>query len=131
MHKLYTPFLITLLTIGFFPLQIASQDSRFAAQRLDTWHIVGPGGGGAQFNPTISAVNPNIVLVSCDMTGSYISTNGGDSWRMFNLRGVVRFFVTDPLQSNIIYAATDGLYRSQDTGQTWQLIYPKPSDVVG
>jgi photosystem II stability/assembly factor-like uncharacterized protein len=63
------------------------------------------------------------------MTGSYISLDGGNSWRMFNLRGVVRFFVADPRDSNIVYAATDSLYRSRNKGKTWELIYPGPNDL--
>ncbi len=101
-----------------------------SAPRLDAWRVLSPGGGGAQFNPTISPVDPNLVMVNCDMTGSYISTDGGDSWRMFNLRGVTRFFVLDPVDSNIIYAANEGLYRSGDKGRTWALIFPKPDDVA-
>ena len=49
---------------------------------------------------------------------------------MFNLRGVARFIVPDPVNSNIIYVATDGLYRSRDKGKTWELVYPKPDDVA-
>jgi len=48
---------------------------------------------------------------------------------MFNLRGVVEFFVFDPLDRNVIYAQANGLWRSQDGGTTWALIYPKPSAV--
>jgi photosystem II stability/assembly factor-like uncharacterized protein len=98
--------------------------------RLGAWRVLGPGGGGAQFNPTVSPRDPNLVLVNCDMTGSYLSTNGGESWRMFNLRGVVRFFAFDPVDTNIMYAATQGLYRSSDKGKTWELIYPKPDQVA-
>ncbi len=102
-----------------------------SAPRLDSWRVLGPGGGGAQFTPAVSPVDPNLVLVSCDMTGSYISLDGGDSWRMFNLRGVTRFFVLDPLDSNIIYAATDSLFRSNNKGKTWELILPKPDEIAG
>jgi photosystem II stability/assembly factor-like uncharacterized protein len=49
---------------------------------------------------------------------------------MFNLRGVARFIVLDPVNSNIIYVQTGGLYRSKDKGKTWELIYPKPDDVA-
>src|ERR1700722_17319817 len=90
------------------------------------FQIVGPG-GGAMFHPTISPHDPNTVLVSCDMTGSYISHDGGESWRMFNLRGVAQFFVFDPLDRKVIYAQANGLWRSEDSGDTWQLIYPQPS----
>ncbi|MGE5646438.1 MAG: hypothetical protein ACM336_11665 [Acidobacteriota bacterium] len=93
--------------------------------------VLGPGGGGAQFNPTISPHDVNRVFVSCDMTGAYSSTDGGESWRMFNLRGVVRFFVFDPLDANTVYAESTGLWRSRDGGKTWNLVYPDPSVVKG
>src|SRR5256885_5828012 len=81
------------------------------------------------FHPTISPHDPNTALVSCDMTGSYITHDGGKSWRMFNLRGVVQFFVFDRLKKDVIYAQATGLWRSQDNGETWALIYPRPSSV--
>src|SRR6266699_1727084 len=91
--------------------------------------IIGPGGGGAMFHPIISPHDSSTVLVSCDMTGSYITHDAGKSWRMFNLRGVVQFFVFDPLDRKVIYAQSNGLWRSQDEGESWSLIYPKPSSV--
>ena len=97
--------------------------------RPGDFKIIGPGGGGAMFHPTISPHDPDTVLVSCDMTGSYITHDGGKSWRMFNLRGVVHFFVFDPLNRKVIYAGSNGLWRSQDQGETWSLIYPKPSSI--
>lgn len=90
------------------------------------FHIIGPGGGGAMFHPTISPHDENTVLVSCDMTGSYLTKNGGQSWRMFNLRGTTRFFVFDPKDPQVIYAQVTGLWRSVDGGGTWDLLYPPP-----
>src|SRR5437660_10551966 len=89
--------------------------------RPGNFRVVGPGGGAAMFHPTISPHDPNTVLVSCDMTGSYITHDGGKSWRMFNLRGVVQFFVFDPMNKDVIYAQANGLWRSQDNGETWAL----------
>ncbi len=91
--------------------------------------VIGPGGGGAMFNPTISPHDPNTVLISCDMTGSYITHDGGQSWRMFNLRGVVRFFMFDPIDPKVMYAAATGLWRSIDNGETWELVYPAPDRI--
>jgi photosystem II stability/assembly factor-like uncharacterized protein len=93
--------------------------------------VVGPGGGGAMFHPSVSPHDRDTVLVSCDMTGAYISHDGGKSWRMFNLRGVVEFFVFDPKEKHVIYAQATGLWRSSDNGETWKLVYPKPSSVKG
>jgi photosystem II stability/assembly factor-like uncharacterized protein len=83
------------------------------------------------FNPTISPHDPNTVLISCDMTGSYITHDGGRTWRMFSLRGVVNFFVFDPLDAKTIYAHATGLWRSTDGGEQWTLVYPSPSAVKG
>jgi len=98
-------------------------------QRPGNFTIVGPGGGGAMFRPQVSPHDPNTVLVACDMTGAYITHDGGKSWRMFNLRGVAEFFVFDPSDKNVIYVESTGLWRSQDDGETWKLIYPKPGAV--
>ncbi len=99
-------------------------DSPFAAPRLDEWKVIGPGGGGGQFNPTISPIDPNVVLINCDMTGAYITKDGGQTWRMFNGRTVSRFFVLDPNDINIMYSNRVGLMRSADGGQTWDLVFP-------
>jgi photosystem II stability/assembly factor-like uncharacterized protein len=101
------------------------------AERPGDFRVIGPGGGGAMFNPTISPHDPNTVLVSCDMTGSYITHDGGRTWRMFNLRGVVNFFVFDPLDPKTMYAHATGLWRSTDSGERWELVYPSPSAVKG
>ncbi|MFL6303152.1 MAG: WD40/YVTN/BNR-like repeat-containing protein [Candidatus Sulfotelmatobacter sp.] len=101
------------------------------AERPGGFRIVGPGGGGAMFNPTISPHDFNTVLISCDMTGSYITHDGGRTWRMFNLRGVVNFFVFDPHDAKTMYAHATGLWRSRDDGETWALVSPAPSTVRG
>src|ERR1700749_5103376 len=95
------------------------------AQRPGDFKIVGPGGGGAMFRPVVSPHDPNTVLVACDMTGAYITHDAGRSWRMFNLRDVVRFFVFDPLDPKTIYVGARNLWRSTDAGETWKLVYPK------
>lgn len=93
------------------------------------WEKVGPGGGGAMFWPAVSPHNPDIVCVACDMTGSFITLNGGLSWKMFNLSGPVSFFTFDPVNPDIIYANSIGLFKSADRGNTWSIIYPSPSEI--
>ena len=105
--------------------------SLLPAQRLDRWRIIGPGGGGAQFYPTISPHDPARVLVACDMTGSYLTHDGGASWRMFNLRGTTRFFLFDPVNPDVLYARGIGLWRSTNTGKSWALVHPNPATVTG
>jgi photosystem II stability/assembly factor-like uncharacterized protein len=89
--------------------------------------------------PAISPRNPQDILVACDMTGSYVSHDGGSSWRMFNLGGVVKSFTFDPNDARTYYARTSGesigkgraLWRSIDAGGTWKLVYPDPAAVTG
>jgi photosystem II stability/assembly factor-like uncharacterized protein len=102
-----------------------------AAERPGDFRIIGPGGGGAMFNPTISPLDTNTVLISCDMTGSYITHDAGQTWRMFNLRGVVDFFVFDPKDPKTMYAHATALWRSSDGGEHWELVYPAPDSVKG
>jgi photosystem II stability/assembly factor-like uncharacterized protein len=49
---------------------------------------------------------------------------------MFNLRGVVRDFEFDPQAPETVYAGNSGLYRSDDRGRRWKLIYPNPEEVI-
>ncbi len=93
--------------------------------------FIGPGGGGSFFEPTVSSLDPNRVLVACDMTDGYFSETGGKSWRNFNLRGRIRFFAFDPKNAKVMYAKSIGLWRSGDAGITWSLIYPNPREVTG
>src|SRR3954468_14494406 len=76
---------IVIRQIIFFSSLIAGALLFAGAARYDKWEVVGPGGGGGQFSPTISPHTPSDVLAACDMTGSFISHDGGESWRMFNL----------------------------------------------
>jgi photosystem II stability/assembly factor-like uncharacterized protein len=103
----------------------------FAAERPGDFRILGPGGGGAMFHPTVSPHDTNTVLIACDMTGSYITHDAGQNWRMFNLRGVVDFFVFDPKDPKTMYAHATALWRSTDGGEKWELVYPAPSSVKG
>jgi photosystem II stability/assembly factor-like uncharacterized protein len=100
-------------------------------QAVETWRILGPGGGGAQFIPTINPADPKHVFVRCDMTGAYVTEDGGRTWRMFNLRIVVQDFEFDPSNPDTVYASNSGLYRSFDRGRSWELIFPRPEDVTG
>lgn len=130
---------IVILTIHLFACSASEKNRSNDAEiktnpygRHDDWSLVGPGGGGAMFHPTISPHNSNLTFLSCDMTGSYVTENGGDSWRMFNLRGVTDFYAFDPNDPNVVYAnSSTFLFRSMDVGKTWSIIYPGPSQISG
>ena len=113
------------------------EEGETGTQKPEEWSHIGIGGGGAMFNPSVSPHDPKMVFVGCDMGGCYVTYNGGESWRMFNLGGRVRYFVYDPVDPNVVYANSFGsffsspwLYKSDDKGLTWHLFYPKASEVV-
>jgi len=95
--------------------------------RLDAWRIVGPGGGGTTRRPAISPHDPELAVLGCDMTGAYITADGGASWRMFNLGSVPTAFAFDPKAPGTLYAGAEGVYRSEDAGRTWRLVLPDPA----
>src|SRR4029453_9319589 len=64
--------------------------------------------------------------VVCDMNGPYITYDGGESWRMFNLGTVVSSFAFDPAHPDVIYAGSPALWRSADRGRTWRMVFPDP-----
>jgi photosystem II stability/assembly factor-like uncharacterized protein len=95
--------------------------------RLDAWRVIGPGGGGTMRRPAISPHDARLVVEGCDMTGAYITKDGGLSWRMFNLGAPPSSFAFDPRDPRVIYATTAALWRSEDAGTTWRMVYPDPA----
>lgn len=95
------------------------------------WQTLGPGGGGSLFNPTVSPHDARLVVQSCDMTGSYVSTDAGRSWHDFHLRGETQFFAFDPADPDTIWCGQNwsGLWRSHDRGQMWDLVWPRPEGI--
>jgi len=100
--------------------------------------VLGPGGGGGVFIPTISPFDTNFIFAKGDMTGAFVTYDGGKSWKMFSLMTVVTDFEFDPSDSNTVYAASRGylydedrgsglsmLYRSENRGKSWRVIYPE------
>ena len=100
--------------------------------RLDAWEIIGPGGGGAFYHPAISPHDPGLVFATSDMTQCFVSENAGLTWREFNLRNTCRFAFDARLPGRVYAdAGVAGLYRSDDRGRTWNLVYPHPHDLTG
>jgi len=103
----------------------------------NTWKVIGPGGGGGVMKPTISPFDENFVMTHCDMTAAYLSLDGGKNWKIKNLWTVPEDFEFDPVAENTVYAAVRGyrysedrgsglslLYRSENRGDTWRIVYP-------
>ena len=95
------------------------------------WEKLGPGGGGATFIPTFSYTTPDNFLLRCDMTGSYLTTDGGTSFHQINFAGGASSYAYDPGDLNTIYIGSAALNRSVDGGRTWNQIFPLKTDVRG
>ena len=93
------------------------------------WEKMGPGGGGSTFIPTFSYHTPDKFLVRCDMTGTYLTYNGGISYRQINFTGGATCYAFDPNDSTTIYAGTATLNRSRDGGKTWECIFPRKNEI--
>lgn len=100
------------------------------AEETILWKRMGPGGGGATFIPTFSPHNSDHFLIRCDMTGSYITRDGGASYNQVNFPNGAASFAYHPLDSNIIYIGSSVLHRSDDGGKTWQMVFPRQEEVV-
>jgi len=105
---------------------LAAAQAPGPAPRFDAWTILGPGGGGTTAAPAISPRDPNLVVERCDMTGAYITHDGGLSWRMFNLRNGLTTFAFDPAKPKRIFAGGAALWRSDNAGRTWRMVFPNP-----
>src|SRR5438132_12350679 len=95
--------LVTLLLLGLCRLAWGQPTGRAPV----SWEPVGLSGGGAMFTPAISPADPRRMMVNCDMSAAYLSSDGGLHWRMIHqtqLRASTRcrpaFHPTDP---RIIY----------------------------
>lgn len=120
-----------ILLVGCNDGRSKGEESLSSGGRYDSWQIVGLGGGGAMFSQAVSPHDPEFAFASCDMGGSYITHDGGQSWRMFNFPSKTDFYVFDPKEASTVYAGSMGLFKTVDKGKTWKLIYPDPSEING
>lgn len=93
------------------------------------WTSIGLSGGGGTETPAISPHDPNLILINCDMSGAYRTTDGGDRWQMLHWRQLTGcpfcapvFHPTDPDVIFAAYAYAAKLRVSRDRGATWQPI---------
>jgi len=94
------------------------------------WEKLGPGGGGATFIPTFSYHHSSEFMVRCDMTGSYLTTDSGNTYRQINFDNGASCYAYDPHDSSTIYVGSTTLNRSVDGGKTWTRLFPRAAEVT-
>lgn len=76
------------------------------------------------FSPAISAADPNLMMINCDMGAAYISEDGGHNWRMIHQAQLRSDTLCKPgfhpTKRDILYASSGGQLRvSKDCGRTF------------
>ena len=90
-----------LLTVFFLGLSGCNPHVKVDKQNAPPkWEKIGPGGGGSTFIPTFSYESPDVFLVRCDMTGSYLTKDGGASYQQINLPNGASAYAFDPNDAN-------------------------------
>jgi photosystem II stability/assembly factor-like uncharacterized protein len=94
------------------------------------WIRIGPGGGGATFIPTFSYADANRFIIRCDMTGAYLTKDGGSSFSQINYPNGSYSFAFDPMDPEVIYIGSNALNSSSDGGKTWKRIFPAEEEII-
>jgi len=110
---------------GVLLLALAVAATAGCQQADRSFEPIGLGGGGGLYSPAASPHDPDLMFVSCDMSGFYRSEDGGRTWHMLDKRQmrsstslIPVFHPTDPA---IVYAWGNGQLRaSRDRGVTWE-----------
>jgi len=87
-----------------------------------TWVDISNGIAESSVNTVQLAPQSSSTLLAGTATAIYRSTNEGNTWLLVSPNSVgANQFVYDPIDSNIVYAATtnDGVFKSTDGGITW------------
>jgi photosystem II stability/assembly factor-like uncharacterized protein len=59
-----------------------------AAPPAEVWEPVGLTGGGAMYSLALSPQDARLVMLSCDMSGAYLSRDAGRTWQMIHHRSL-------------------------------------------
>lgn len=115
------------LFVSLVMLLPTSADRGLCQSAIRNWEPLGLSGGGGMFSPAISPVDPNLMMINCDMSAAYISDDGGHTWRMIHHAQLQSDTQCrpgfHPSDANVVYASSGGQLRiSRDRGRTFMPI---------
>lgn len=102
--------------------------SFLAAGEVPTvWEPIGPGGGGALYQPSFGTTNPDLLYIGCDMSELFRSVDAGLTWQLMDFRQIQggQFcrvqFTENPLIQYALDQSDDQLVpvKTIDGGNTW------------
>ena len=88
------------------------------------FEVLGMGGAGGMYTPASSPKDPNLMFISCDMSGSYRSLDGGKTWEMIDSMELRSSRSCRPMfAGDAVYWVSGGTLKvSSDKGRTWQVV---------
>src|SRR5690554_4901154 len=112
-----TALILILILLLSFPAIINAQPPR-----PEGFEVMGIGGAGGMYTPASSPDEPDLMFVSCDMSGSYRSLDGGNSWQMIHSTQLNSSRTSKPLFiGDSIYWVSGGQLRmSTNKGENWK-----------
>src|SRR3569833_745774 len=92
-----------------------------ATDKKTTFEVMGIGGAGGMFSPAVSPNDPNLMFISCDMSGVYRAADGGKSWAMLHRHELSDALHNHPTNAKdaMYWASGNVLKVSRDNGLTW------------
>ena len=102
--------------------------------KVNGFDVIGIGGSGGIFTPTVHPDDPNILFVSCDMSGAYRSADNGKTWHLLHYKQISNCHTVRPTFSkDTMYwvRSPDMLLASKDKGATWSPVTNSPSPFKG
>ncbi|MCX6154325.1 MAG: T9SS type A sorting domain-containing protein [Candidatus Kapabacteria bacterium] len=126
-YKLYISFSLALFLSAGAANIVFSQPAN--------WTNIGPGAGGAFYNPQISPFNPNEIFFPSDMSDLFHTTDLGNTFKIINFQYITSGgsslvqFTSDP---KILYTIDNnefGMFpkKSPDAGVTWSKLNSDPT----
>ncbi len=93
-------------------------------------YVVGSGGYGAVFNAQIDPYDEDCYAFTCDMGGVYFSYDAGKSFTRHNIKGTCYDLRFDETVDGLVWVIGSGAYKSTDHGKSFEMVFPKASDVT-
>ncbi len=93
-------------------------------------YVIGSGGYGAIFNAQIDPFDEDCYAFTCDMGSVYFSYDKGESFSRHNIKGTCYDLRFDESVEGNVWVVGSGVYKSTDHGKSFEMVFPKASDVT-